>query len=783
MDILSKLKKNLKTITIDHLKIDFTYTETIVDNLKEYAQQIHSEKLSDIIIIFELTDRTKVSSFSYSNEIDINDIFEKFNSKGNSQNSVFTTSEKNVEKLMKDIINEIKEKYVPILKARDIMSFPVRTVLSNEPIEKVYRIMIQTGHNGFPVIEKNELIGIITRKDIEKAINHNLSKLPVKEIITKNIISVLPDTPIEEVRYKMLENGIGRLLVIDKNNTLIGIITRSDLIKGKVYHKSKPKIIVDYEEELHKYNILKRMVEIIPPKYMNLLRLLGIYGNELNMPVYVVGGFVRDLLLNRKNFDIDIVVEGDGLKYAKYAAKNLRTTFVEHSEFHTGSLFFKDGFRIDVATARTEYYEKPADLPKVELSTIKKDLYRRDFSINAMAIKLNSEEFGILLDFFGCKKDLDNGIIRILYNLSFVEDPTRILRAIRFEKRFNFKIENRTLELLKDAVKSNYIEKVTGMRLREEFEKILNERNIVESIDEMGKLHILDHLFLYSKYKKSKLKIFEKILEFYRWVIKNIPKYTYKVKLFHLFLYSYLIYEEEQAALYSFKRYGLPKKFLNNLERLKESLLQLNKLNMQSAYSDFYKILYNFDNELLIVISGFMKEEIKDKYKSYLLKINNFTLKIDGKDIVNLGIRGKLVGSILEEIKMKKLDGKIENEREYLINFVRDLMSQYRIYVLIALILIIISAFFTIKIINDSSDLITIASMQKLPVEIENRSNDIIYVNNEKLSPLEKKNINLGQNEKIIVTNNTGTVLIKTFERIYKVKLKSFEVVVKNGKN
>ncbi|WGS65047.1 hypothetical protein [Marinitoga aeolica] len=110
-------------------------------------------------------------------------------------------------------------------------------------------------------------------------------------------------------------------------------------------------------------------------------------------------------------------------------------------------------------------------------------------------------------------------------------------------------------------------------------------------------------------------------------------------------------------------------------------------------------------------------------------------------------------------------------------------MSQYKIYILIATILIIISVFFTVKIINDSSDLITIASMQKLPVEIENKSNDVIYVNNEKLNPLEKKNINLGQNEKIVVTNNTGTVLIKTFERIYKVKLKSFEVVVKNGKN
>ncbi|SHE33730.1 tRNA nucleotidyltransferase (CCA-adding enzyme) [Marinitoga hydrogenitolerans DSM 16785] len=676
MHILEKLEKNLNTIKIDHLKINFTYFEGLINNIKKYAKNIHSIYSSDVIIIFELNKKTKVFGFSYCKDIDIKNIFEKFNGEGTNYFSSFTTSEKNIEKLIKDILEEISKKYTPILKAKDIMSSPVRTILSSEPIEKVHRIMIQTGHNGFPVIEKNELIGIITRKDIEKAINHGLSKVPVKEIITKNIISVLPDTPIEEIRYKMLENGIGRLLVIDKNNMLIGIITRSDLIKGKVFHKSKPSIIVEYKEELHKYNILKKMVKFIPPKYMNLLRLLGIYGSELNMPVYVVGGFVRDLLLERENFDIDIVVEGDGLKYAKYAAKNLRITFVEHSEFHTGSLFFKDGFRIDIATARTEYYEKPADLPKVELSTIKKDLYRRDFSINAMAIKLNSEEFGVLLDFFGCKRDLDNGIIRILYNLSFIEDPTRILRAIRFKKRFNFKIENRTLELLQDAVNNNYIEKVTGMRLREEFEKILNEKDIIKTVEEMGKLKILDHLFLYSKYSNEKVEKFSKILEFYNWVKINIPEYTYKTKIFHLFLYPYLIFEDKKAISYAFERYGLPKKFISNIEKMKNSLSLLNTLNSNSSYSDIYKLVESFDNELLITLSGYLKNNLIEKYKNYLLKIKNFKLEINGKDIIQLGIKGKLIGKILDEIKMKKLDDKIQNEKDYLLKIVRELNNE-----------------------------------------------------------------------------------------------------------
>lgn len=671
-NILEQLEKNLKIIKIDGLKINFTYTQYKVYDIRSYSEKISLKYKPDALIIFVLNSTTTVYGFSFCYEINMNNIFSKFNGKGNSKTSHFTTNKKDIELLIKSIIEEIIEKYKPILRAKDIMSSPVRTVLANETIEKVYKIMVQTGHNGLPVIEKNELIGIITKKDVEKAINHELARNPVKSIISKNIISVTPNTPIEKIRLKMIENGIGRILVIDENNTLIGIITRSDLIKGKVFYKSKPQIIVEYEEEIHKYNILKKMINSIPPKYMNLLRLLGIYGSELNMPVYVVGGFVRDLLLERKNFDIDIVVEGDGLKYAKYAAKNLRTTFVEHREFHTGSLFFKDGFRIDIATARTEYYEKPADLPKVELSTIKKDLYRRDFSINAMAIKLNSEEFGVLLDFFGCKNDLDNKIIRILYNLSFIEDPTRILRAIRFEKRFDFQIEKRTMELMKETINNNYIEKVTGMRLREEFEKILNEKDNIDALKEMGFLKILDHLFLYSEYNEKNIEAFSKILNFHNWMKNTIPEYTYKIKLFHLFMYSYLLFENGKAIDYSSKRYGLPKKFIFNIEKLKKGISLINKLTPKSPYSDFYNILNSFDNELIIILAGFINNDLLKKYINYLLKIKDFKLNINGKDLLNLGIKGGNIGKILNEIKMKKLDGKIQDEKEYLSKIARE---------------------------------------------------------------------------------------------------------------
>ncbi len=158
----------------------------------------------------------------------------------------------------------------------------------------------------------------------------------------------------------------------------------------------------------------------------------------------MVGGFVRDLFLGIKNYDLDIVVEGEGIKFARELGKDLGGRVRSHEKFGTAIVILADGFKIDVATARREFYEYPAAFPKVELSSIKKDLYRRDFTINAMAIQLNQKYFGKLIDFFGGQRDLRKGIVRVLYNLSFVEDPARIIRAIRFEQRYNFKMDRTT---------------------------------------------------------------------------------------------------------------------------------------------------------------------------------------------------------------------------------------------------------------------------------------------------------------------------------------------------
>jgi len=224
------------------------------------------------------------------------------------------------------------------------------------------------------------------------------------------------------------------------------------------------------------------------------LTTIGKIGSELNFGVYVVGGFVRDLLLYKKNDDIDIVIEGDGIKFAIEYAKQTDSNLHIYEKFGTAVITMPDNFKIDVASARMEYYKSPAALPTVEMSSIKLDLYRRDFTINTLAINLIPDEFGTLTDFFAGQRDLKDKIIRVIHNLSFVEDPTRIFRAIRFEQRFGFKIGKLTAGLIKNAVKMDFFRKLSGLRVLTELRYILEERHPVRAVIRLSDYNLLQVL-------------------------------------------------------------------------------------------------------------------------------------------------------------------------------------------------------------------------------------------------------------------------------------------------
>jgi tRNA nucleotidyltransferase (CCA-adding enzyme) len=681
-ELFDKLYNNVQELTLEEVTIQITYSEIdkFIGGLNVITHKLFETLTPDVLfVVVKMGKSIHIVARSRIEEIDLNKILSLFGGGGHKKAGSAKTKALGIQEVINKIKKELKSSFVPVLKAKHIMSSPVRTILSFETVEIAHELMFQTGHSGLPVISDNKLVGIVTKKDIEKAMKHGLKNAPVKAIMSTNLKVVDVETSLTQVRRIMAEADIGRIPVL-KDGILVGIITRTDLLRATngVFNFSLSPIL---EEKYKSQNLKEEMEKILPISILNLLKLIGLYGNELGLNVYVVGGFVRDLLLaiNSKSngtksipYDIDVVVEGDGLLFGKYVAKQLRAKYVEHPKFHTCSIFYRNGenkiIRIDIATARTEYYEEAGELPKVELSTIKKDLYRRDFSINAMAIKINSGSFGILMDFFNCKKDLEEGKIRILYPLSFIEDPTRILRAIRFEQRFGFEIEPNTLTKLEEAVENGYLEKVTGMRIREELEKILEEPQPMKAIKRMGKLKIILHLFEKTYYSPTLEKDLEKLFDVREYFKANLPNYLNKVRLFHIVLCVLLQYTPEESLKKITERYGLPKDFIKNLIQVKnvfnEISIDLNDKEKTSKLSYFYEKTNGFQNEQLIFLAVKLPEELLAKYYEYLRKIEKLKLSITGKDLLKKGYEGVQIKTKLEEIKKKLLNGEIQPGEE-----------------------------------------------------------------------------------------------------------------------
>jgi len=238
-------------------------------------------------------------------------------------------------------------------------------------------------------------------------------------------------------------------------------------------------------------NLSLQLEKYLSPPVLALAKIAGREASELGQELYLVGGVVRDLFLGRANFDFDLVVEGDAIKLARRLAIDSQAKLKTHPRFGTAKLKYP-GFSLDLATARSETYSKPGALPTVKPSKLKDDLIRRDFSINAMALRLNPQRFGELIDLHHSKNDLDNRLIRILHPNSFIDDATRILRGIRYEQRLGFRLEAETEKLLcRDAA---MLDTISGDRIRHELELILKEDEPEPALRRAGELGVLRQL-------------------------------------------------------------------------------------------------------------------------------------------------------------------------------------------------------------------------------------------------------------------------------------------------
>ena len=297
---------------------------------------------------------------------------------------------------------------------------------------------------------------------------------------------------------------------------------------------------------------------------LSILERISQVASRSELTVFAVGGFVRDLLLNIPNNDIDIVVEGNGILFASKLAEEFDGKVKTHEKFGTSVVIFPDGYRIDVAMARVEYYEYPAALPTIKQSSVNSDLSRRDFTINSLAIKLNEEGAFCLMDFFNGERDLKNKEIHVLHNLSFIDDPCRLFRAIKFEQRFSFKISKQTEELMKVAIKKGLVASLSGTRLLNEITLILKEKNPFKHILRMKEFDLLKFISSQIILDSADLGALGKIEKVLSWI--ETKSLTKKPEVWYVYLLAIIYSLDDESFMQMIEK-------LHMQARLKKSLI------------------------------------------------------------------------------------------------------------------------------------------------------------------------------------------------------------------
>lgn len=413
------------------------------------------------------------------------------------------------------------------------------------------------------------------------------------------------------------------------------------------------------------------MCKQLPKKVYQLLRKIGEAGDRMGWATFVVGGIVRDLLIQRPNLDVDIVVEGDGIAFAYALAESEMGTVRRHRRFGTAVLTLSDGFKVDVATARTETYAQSGALPSVEPGSIKEDLSRRDFSINAMAIRLNKDHFGELVDFFDSRSDLLAGSVRALHDLRFEDDPTRIFRAVRFEQRYGFSIESRTAELLGESVVEGCLTRITGQRLRNEILLMLKEENPAPAIQRLAHFNLVKYIHPRICVSHELVSLFDEVREILEW--RNSASVRGKVDAVLLNLMALLDQLNAAEVADVSKRLVLRKKHTDALMASKTSFPDIYRRmdGTEVPPSEIYEMLNELPLEVLLFAMAKVPEA-RDNIAFYLMNLRRVRGLIGGNDLREMGyLEGPLYTQILNRTFAAQLDGLIADKYQA-IRFIKE---------------------------------------------------------------------------------------------------------------
>ena len=671
--LLDTLVENVEESYVNGAKIVLSWAESeeYVEGLSIFVHKLRDYCDSHVTVTaVRCGKKTCLIARSSPNVLNIKEFLAPYGGSGHLQAGSATLHEKDPCELLEEIRMRLSEAIPPMLNVESIMTSPVMAVSPDSPVGEAYRTMLRFGHQALPVAREGEILGIMTRKDLDKAHLHGFDRARVRDFMTEGVIAIPSKASVNEAHRLMATYSFERLPVLEEGR-LVGIVTRADLVRALYQSSRSPEGKDTNDGFLWMEGIADLLETSFNPETLTLLRRIGEKAVLLGMKAYIVGGAVRDILKGEKNIDIDISVEGDAEAFVR-SWNEPDCHVAVHGRYKTGTLTFPNGQKVDVATARREFYEYAAAMPEVSSDSLKQDLARRDFSINSMAVSLSSEDWGTLIDFHGGRRDLKDGILRVLHNLSFVEDPSRILRGIRLEQRLNLKFEDNTLRLLRSAIKGELLARLSGPRVRMELETDFKERLPKSIMIRMGELGIWEALFPGLRFSPS----VEKRIEYLQRMFPKIKEFGIQLKGMGWLAYIAALLSDSpvnvQFSAMDRMNFSPPER--EALTSCLSSLIPVEQFfgsKKTLKNSEVYLFLKNYSQvSLLYCMAAAKRRQARRWIVLHSLRFFSLKGELTGNDLIKMGYRpGPQIGELLENIRLESMDGKIatrDDEIRYL---------------------------------------------------------------------------------------------------------------------
>ncbi|MEZ0361616.1 MAG: CBS domain-containing protein [Hydrogenobacter sp.] len=635
IDILSKHLQSIESLFLNGKKVIIASVkseEYQPDVLRILYELKEVKEASALFVIVSAGHKTYVFGRSIKEEFDVSKVLEYIGGGGHAFASATKLEGVDAERI-KSILTSLLEGKKVMLKVKDVMTSPAFVLHQGTLISDAILELSQRNFAGAPVVDDTgKLVGIVYKKNLLRAVKHYPDK-PVKDFMVEEFHTLTPEDFIWKAEEILSRYGEKLIPVVDKDR-LVGVVTRLDLLYSM-------------RQQTERLKAYERKVEL-PFKVAQISREVGLIAGTFGFKAYLVGGAVRDILLKKDVWDVDFVIEGDAIKVAQVLAQKYGLTFHPFPEFGTAHIKLKD-LKLEFATTRRETYPHPGAYPLVEYASLREDLLRRDFTINAMAISVNSEDFGTLIDYFGGLKDLKDRLIRVLHPLSFVEDPVRILRALRFAGRLGFKLSKSTERLLKNAVLLGLISSAPKGRIMNEVRLALREERILEILELYRKYGVLEQVFKGIKWSSKLEERLMNLRNVIAWHKIQFPKEV--IDYGWVYLLVLLKDTDVQEGRAFLTEISAPAWVRETYEQIKMHYKDVTKkLFTARKNSEIYLSLK--DKPLPFILLLMTEDSLKEKVKLYLEKLRS--VKVDVEKFK--GLTGRNLGEAIEKEKMRVMD-------------------------------------------------------------------------------------------------------------------------------